>query len=135
MFSNKFYCTKVSITLIIILGSCLYSLLTLRYSEQQSGGENVICKYRLVSETGDKYFRYDWNNQKITVHGDIPGIKKGDYVSFSATPIDNKNLKLHSFHIHKYRVYSMYLSIPPVVIVFLILIRKLSWSKRGLTFA
>ena len=95
--------------------------------------DNIFCKYRKVSETGDNYFTYDWGKHKTTVFGDISGIKRGDYVSFSASLRGDGNLKLKSLHIHKYRSYAVYLSVPPVIIVLWIVAKKLKWSKNGLT--
>ena len=133
MFSNKFYYLKVSFTSIIILGACSYSFLTLHFSPRLSEGDNVICKYRKVLETGDNYFTYVWGAQKTTVFGDVSNIKSGDYVSFSALLLEDGNLKLNSFHIHKYRKYAMYLSLPPIIVVFWIVAKRLKWSKNGFT--
>jgi hypothetical protein len=133
MFSNKFYYIKLSFTCIIILGACLYSLITLHSLPPLSEGEAVVCKYRKVLEIGDNYFIYAWGAKKTTVFGDVSGIKIGDRVSFSASLIRDDNLKLNSFHIHKYRNYAIYLSVPPIVVVFWIVVRRLKWTKRGLT--
>lgn len=133
MFSNKLYYLKFSITLAIILGACLYSFLTAIFSKNLSEGDNLICKYRKVSGIGDNYFTYASGAYKTTVFGDVSGIKKGDYVSFSASLLGDGNLKLKSFHIHKYRIYAMYLSVPPVIIVFWITVRRLKWSKNSFT--
>lgn len=133
MFSNKLYYLKFSISLAIILVTCLYSFLTLSFSKSLSDGADVVCKYRKVLEIGDDYFTYGRGARKTAVFGDISGIKRGDYVSFSAALLGDGNLKLKSFHIHKYRIYAMYLSVPPVIIVFLITVRRLKWSKNGLT--
>ncbi|HHT9125763.1 MAG TPA: hypothetical protein ACFYD6_08090 [Candidatus Brocadiia bacterium] len=132
MFSNKLYYLKFSVTLAIILGACLYSFLTLRYSENPSENTNIICKYRKVSDVGENYFTYGWHGRKTTVFGDISDIKKGDYVSFTASFLNDGNLKLNSFHVHKYRNYAMYVSLPPIIVVFWIIAKRLKWSKKGL---
>lgn len=131
MFSNKFYYAKISFTLVIIIGACIYSFLTLHFSQHLSKGDNIICKYRKVLEIGDNYFTYVWGAQKTTVFGDISGIKRGDYVSFTASLLGDGNLKLNSFHVHKYRNYAMYVSLPPIIVVFWIVAKRLKWSKDG----
>lgn len=133
MFSNKFYYVKVSFTLIIILGACFYNPIALRFSQPLSEGDDIVCKYKKISETGDNYFTYAWGTRKTTVFGYVSGIKTGDYVSFSASLLGDGNLKLNSFHVHKYRNYAMYLSVLPVIVVFWIIAKKLKWSKKGFT--
>lgn len=134
MFSNRFYYLKISFSIIIIIGACVYSLLTLHFSHPLSEGNNIICKYRKVLEIGNDYFTYVWCGRKTTVFGDVSSTKRGDYISFTASLLSDGNLKLKSFHIHKYRDYAMYVSLPPLIIVFWIVAKKLKWSKGGLTF-